>query len=90
MIFREIECCNCGVIFGASPTLDNNWRETKKTFYCPNGHGQSYSKSTAQRLQEQLDQKNAIIAQKNREIATLETKIKKPVKKVTKRKKATK
>lgn len=90
MIFREIECYKCGIIFGVSPTLDDNWKRDKTAFHCPNGHGQSYRKSTAERLQEQLDQKNAIITQKNREIATLETKLKKPVKKVTKRKKATK
>jgi hypothetical protein len=52
---EPIECCNCGTIFGASPQWITNRCETKATFYCPNGHPQSYKQSTAERLREELE-----------------------------------
>ena len=52
---EPIECCNCAVIFGVPPQWNINRRETKQTFYCPNGHPQSYTKSDADRLREQLE-----------------------------------
>lgn len=39
-------CCNCGVLFGIPSDFRDDVRRTKQTFYCPNGHGQSYTKST--------------------------------------------
>lgn len=46
-------CCNCGVEF-ASPVLRKRLIDGK-SFYCPNGHSQHYTKTTSQKLQEQLD-----------------------------------
>ena len=56
--FIEIECCNCGIIWGVSSVLNKNWLEMKKTFYCPNGHPQSYIKSTADQLRDDINKKN--------------------------------
>ncbi len=67
----KIECCNCGVDFWVSEALRQNWLKTKETFYCPNGHGQSYCKSTADKLQEQLRDANLKINQKDLEIQSL-------------------
>jgi len=74
--YIDIECYNCGVIFSVSNELDQNFRKTKKLFYCPNGHGQSYTKGTAEILSEQLqDKKNRVFELEN-EVARLERKLK--------------
>jgi hypothetical protein len=49
------ECCKCGVLFAVSEDLRNQWRKTKATFYCPNGHPQSYTESEADQLRRQLE-----------------------------------
>ncbi len=50
----EEECCNCGVLFWITSDLHRNIKDNKRTFYCPNGHGQSYRKSRVDELEEQL------------------------------------
>lgn len=55
MHFETIECCNCGVVFAVSGDLNRNFRQHKQKFYCPNGHGQSYTESEADRLRKQLE-----------------------------------
>ena len=56
--FTKIECCNCGVIWGVSPQLQQNWRRTKNIFFCPNGHSQSYTESTADILRKRIIDKD--------------------------------
>jgi Zn finger protein HypA/HybF involved in hydrogenase expression len=53
--FETMECCNCGVLFAISNELQDNFRKTKKSFYCPNGHSQSYTENEADRLRRQLE-----------------------------------
>lgn len=68
---NEIECCNCGLLFGVSPNYLENLKKSKKLFYCPNGHGQSFSKSTAEYLKEQLaaaEEKVATLTLANRSL----------------------
>ena len=46
-------CCNCGVIFGITSDMQDDLKNTKKQFYCPNGHSQHYTgKSDSQKLKE--------------------------------------
>lgn len=63
-------CCNCGVVFGMPSDFQqackNEGRE--KSFYCPNGHGQHYSKSKAQIIEEKLQRE---LRQKENELASL-------------------
>lgn len=59
---EPIECCNCGVIFGMPPQWIANRKETKDIFYCPNGHGQSYTESTADHLRKQLEEEKKKLA----------------------------
>lgn len=68
---KTIECCNCGVLFQVSATLNANWLKTKQTFYCPNGHPQSYIKSTEETLRERIEYKDRAISEKSREIDRL-------------------
>lgn len=65
------ECCACGVRFAIPTTLREQLRETHRTFYCPNGHGQSYSgKTKAERLAEELEQtKRALVQAENARLA---------------------
>lgn len=46
-------CCNCGVEF-ASPVLIQRLKDGK-SFWCPNGHSQHYTKTTEQKLREELE-----------------------------------
>ena len=49
------ECCNCGIVFAIPHSLHRKMKEQGGTFYCPNGHGQHYTKSDNQKLREQID-----------------------------------
>lgn len=47
------DCCNCGVMFGFTGELRKQRLADKATFYCPNGHPQSYmGKSMKEQLAE--------------------------------------
>jgi len=63
-------CCSCGIAFGMpSDFKDACKAEGKsKSFYCPNGHGQHYTKSEAQIIEEKLKRE---LRQKENEIANL-------------------
>jgi hypothetical protein len=60
--FEVIECITCGVMFGMSPTLQQQKRKSKDWFYCPNGHPQAYTKSPEdaeiERLKKELADKD--------------------------------
>lgn len=45
-IFELIHCYKCGVAFALPQELVRSLRETHISFYCPNGHGQSYLQET--------------------------------------------
>ena len=66
--FIKIECCKCGIIWCVSKRLQKNWEQTQQSFYCPNGHGQNYAKSTAERLSRDIDLKNKEIETLKKEI----------------------
>jgi hypothetical protein len=84
-------CCNCGVEFGIPEYLQQKFMEDRRTFYCPNGHAQSYiGKTEAEKLREQLAESEktraALLKAKNRAVEDLDgalgtiTKMKKRVK----------
>lgn len=66
--YVEEDCCNCGVSFFITSSLYRSLKRTKNTFYCPNGHAQSYRQSEADELKEQLIQKNNLISSLQSEI----------------------
>ena len=51
--FSTEVCCNCGMQFAMPQDYQANRRTYGQTFYCPNGHAQSYSKT---RLQQALEE----------------------------------
>jgi len=49
------ECCACHVAFGLTSEMQTRLRDTHQSFYCPNGHPQSYLGQTeAERLKIKL------------------------------------
>lgn len=49
-------CCNCNVLFAVTKEFQEQRYADKQSFYCPNGHGQSYQgKTEEQKLREKLD-----------------------------------
>lgn len=50
--WKEITCCNCGVLFAVAEAHQKNLYDTGKLFYCPNGHSQHYSKPVKLQLEE--------------------------------------
>ena len=54
-------CCvkSCGMQFAVPAQWDRMRRNDHASFYCPNGHGQSYmAESEAERIKRELDQAN--------------------------------
>ncbi len=47
-------CCNCGILFAMPAEIRQRRLREGGDFYCPNGHGQHYTKTTEQQLREQL------------------------------------
>lgn len=82
-----VTCYSCAVQFGLPSDFDHNRRNDKSTWYCPNGHAQSYTGrpvrerlTEAERknllLRQQLDQAEADAARKGRQLASLKKRVK--------------
>lgn len=52
--FEQQDCCNCGVTFFVPEALQEEALRTKRSFWCPNGHSQSYTTNEADRLRKEL------------------------------------
>lgn len=59
-----LECGECGAAFGMSKQFNEQRRVDGKSFYCINGHSRAYVKSS-------LEKANETIAEKERALATL-------------------
>lgn len=70
--FTSVDCYKCGVIFFVPTQLDTNRRDDKGSFWCPNGHAQSYTKSRGDILAEKLERKESELYRANQEKARLE------------------
>lgn len=53
-ILDTVTCYRCGVLFAFPENLMRKLRDTGDTFWCPNGHGQIFTKTTQQKLDEAL------------------------------------
>lgn len=53
------ECCACSITFAVPEDFDQRRRNDGKTFYCPAGHSQSYTKSELDRVREKLAREQA-------------------------------
>jgi hypothetical protein len=52
-----ISCCDCGILFGVPEDFRQQCRDAgpKRSFWCPNGHQQHYTTTTADRLRRDLE-----------------------------------
>ena len=82
-----ISCCVCGIMFGLAEEFNSSLRETKKVWYCPNGHSQAYLGQTMEVQLAKFGQKNFILqqecerteaasARKSKQITTLKKRLK--------------
>lgn len=55
-------CIECGVPFAIPKQLDDRLRQTRESFYCPNGHHQHYvGKTEAEKIREQAEREKKIL-----------------------------
>lgn len=71
MAFVIEECCACGAAFAMTESFQAKRVDDKRSFYCPSGHGQSY---TGEPLRDQLSaaQRALANAQEENRIAAAE------------------
>lgn len=50
------ECCSCGVPFAMTEYLKKERLKDKTSFYCPNGHSQSYVGKSDERLRKEAEE----------------------------------
>ena len=65
-------CCHsqCGIAFAVPSTWDQQKRNDHTRFFCPNGHGQSYTaESEEEKLRRERDRLAQRVAQRDDEIA---------------------
>lgn len=55
--FETEECCVCGVLFQITEEYSEDRQSDGATFYCPNGHAQSYTDSDDEQI-EKLEARN--------------------------------
>lgn len=53
--FNIVTCCVCGTDIPIQQELHKSLKETLRSFYCVNGHAQSYRKSVSDTLRERID-----------------------------------
>lgn len=70
----EIECCRCGVLINITVSFKQHLLDTKQSFYCINGHCQSYTESTTEKLKKQILEKDSKITILERQITSLKDK----------------
>lgn len=73
--FEVVECCNCHVQFCMTQEHNRSLITNKETFYCPNGHPQSYTGKSDRKVIGELKQKiNFCSIRKNELLSELESK----------------
>ncbi len=70
---EEIVFGCCGVPVWLPKNFVNDKRNTKDSFYCPNGHSRSFMESTADRLQRELNAAKKDVENKNEKLEKLKT-----------------
>lgn len=48
-------CVSCGCMFAVTAQMDSQFKDTGKSFSCPNGHSQSYSETTVAKLRKEIE-----------------------------------
>jgi hypothetical protein len=69
-------CIVCGIYYWVTSEFYSSIRRNKSEFFCPNGHGQAYLKSEADKLRELLNEERRKASQIQFELITTERKVK--------------
>jgi len=64
-----LTCCSCGSAFGVPEHWCSERRSDQRNFYCPNGHVQTFVKSSVEVLREQKDAEISALQAKLNEAA---------------------
>ena len=54
-------CFSCGIAFGLPKGFQRFCERDKTTFYCPNGHRQTYIHSTEERLRREIESRDKML-----------------------------
>jgi Skp family chaperone for outer membrane proteins len=54
MMWNTIHCCNCGVAFQVLDGHNRELLQSKKLFWCPNGHQQRYTENNEDKLRREV------------------------------------
>lgn len=68
-----ITCCKCGIYFDVPDHWLASRRNDKATFYCPNGHPQSFTESETDKLRRERDNLKQQLARKDDDITWQKT-----------------
>lgn len=67
------DCCSCGISFFIPQHLKKRLLSTHERFYCPNGHGMSYTAKTDEQLK--IEQLERDLERKKSDILDVETQL---------------
>lgn len=68
---EQCQCCHCGVFFGIEAGHYKCLVRDKTSFFCPNGHKQSFTENEADRLRRERDRLQQQVAERDDEITKL-------------------
>lgn len=54
-VFETFDCPSCGLLFGGPSEFFDRRRQDGKSFYCPNGHAQSFKENEHDRTRRERD-----------------------------------
>jgi len=60
--FCAVNCNECGITFKFSTKIEEMWRKSSKTFFCPNGHSLHWPKQTETAEQKELKKLRAEVS----------------------------
>lgn len=73
--FEEVKCCVCNCGFGIETQHLEHLMKSHRSFYCPNGHCQSFKKTEEEKsLEEQIAKEKALHDQTKEELANIKGK----------------
>jgi hypothetical protein len=69
---ETVICCECSVPFAMPQQLKQHLKDTGNSFYCPNGHSQHYTRSTVQKLKDEIAEKERALEWKGRQLKSMQ------------------
>lgn len=70
--YTIVDCDQCGSLFGITSEFDGRRRKDGNRFYCPNGHGLSYTIGKTEKQKREEAERQAASAREEARIARIE------------------